>query len=200
MYGLTLSIDQEFCEIPLDGFRSKYPGLRRFQVTIKRMCLRTVDIDLRKQWKRHSVVQTAETQNFALGPGLLSSELIAGESQNHEALILVLFIKGFQSLVLRSESAFAGDVDDQQNFSTECRKRNFISVDCLRVEVVNRHFTNMSLPSEAVDVYFVLPYFVIEDTLGCAQKPRGLGAITSSGFQCILNEILFVCRDRVTKG
>ena len=40
----------------------------------------------------------------------------------------------------------------------------------------------MSLIPESIAVDGVLPDFVIDDALGRAQKPRGLGAIAASGF------------------
>src|SRR5438067_11247124 len=82
MNGFTLTIDEEFREIPFDGFGSEDTRFCGLQIVIDWMSVRSIHIDLGKKWKRHAVLQVAERLNFRFGSGFLASELIAGKPED----------------------------------------------------------------------------------------------------------------------
>ena len=51
------------------------------------------------------MVHTAELLYLLVCARLLMAELIAGETNDDESLVLVLLVKGFQSVLLGSETA-----------------------------------------------------------------------------------------------
>src|SRR5262252_2313248 len=76
-----------------------------------------VNLDLGEQRKVHAVIQIAERFDFFIATGFLVSELIAGETEDLEAFVVVFAVEFLKTLVLRSETALAGGVDDKQNLA-----------------------------------------------------------------------------------
>jgi hypothetical protein len=68
---------------------------------------------------------------------LLSAEVVGRDADDDEALILVLLVERLQTGVLRSESALAGDVDDQHDLAFEFGKRDRLAVDAVESELVD---------------------------------------------------------------
>jgi hypothetical protein len=59
-------------------------------------------------------VQFAELVDALVSAGSLLAELVAREVENLETLSVILLVQGFQFVVLRSETALGGGVDDEQ--------------------------------------------------------------------------------------
>ena len=74
-----------------------------------------VDIDLGEHREAHAVVELAELADLVLGPWLLRAELVAGEAEHDETLVLVRGIQLLQPGVLRGETALARRVDDKDD-------------------------------------------------------------------------------------
>ena len=51
------------------------------------------------------------------------------------------------------------------------------------------------LSAKTIDVDFVFLHFVIEDSFGRAEQPRGFCAISAGGLERILDEILLISRN-----
>ena len=89
------------------------PGFSFFSHFHKRMRRAAVDFDLLVQRETDVVVERAEIADLVGVARLLVAELVAGEAQHHQALVLVLLPQLLESGVLRGEAAFGGGVDDQ---------------------------------------------------------------------------------------
>ena len=63
-----------------------------FQEGIEVAGARAIHFDLRKHRKVDVIFRLDEVKNLLVGAGLLLTELIAGESKDREALVLVLFM------------------------------------------------------------------------------------------------------------
>ena len=83
-----------------------------------------------------SVVQLKNAVHLGIGAGLLGAELVTGEGENGEALVLVVFVKRTQTCVLRREASFAGDVDDQADLISIRGEAHVLAGDGLHLEVV----------------------------------------------------------------
>jgi len=56
------------------------------------------------------------TSIFAIR-GLLVRELVAGEADHHQTLVLVLLVQGLEAVVLGSETALGSGVDNQEDLA-----------------------------------------------------------------------------------
>src|SRR5206468_3151689 len=110
-------VDQEFREVPLDAFTAKHAGRFALEILVERVRAAAVDLDLGEHREAYFVVERAEILDLVFVAGLLVPELIAGKAQDREALVLVFAVQRLESLVLRREAAFAGDIDDEQNLA-----------------------------------------------------------------------------------
>ena len=90
---VTSSVDEEFCEVPLDGLRAEYPRCGLGQVLVQRIGRCTVDINLRKYREGDLVIRLAELLNFLVGARLLTGKLIAGEPEYAKSLVVKLLIQ-----------------------------------------------------------------------------------------------------------
>jgi hypothetical protein len=82
------------------------------------------------------VVDTAELGNLLVAARLLVGELIAGETYDDQSLVLIFFVKGFQTVVLRGESALGGGVDNHKDFSFILLEVHLCALVALGLEIV----------------------------------------------------------------
>src|SRR5690348_9639883 len=137
-HHVALAVDQEFGEIPLDRFRAQHARRGVLEVSIKRMRVRAIDVDLGKQRERHRVLRRTEVADFLGVAWLLVPELVAGKAQHLETAILVRAVQRFKALVLRRESALRGHVDDQQSLAAIRIELLRHAVQQIRFEVISR--------------------------------------------------------------
>ena len=76
-------------------------------------------MDLGVERKGDAVVRAAEGFDFLQFPGFLSTEVVAGESQHIETAVAVGLLQFLQALVLGSETATTGHIDDQQHLASQ---------------------------------------------------------------------------------
>ena len=98
---------------------------------------RAVHIDLLHQGKGNPVVETAELLDLLVGAGLLVRELVAGETEDYQAAVLVLLIEGLKAVVLRCESALGGSVDNKKDLAFELGEIQFRSPSGKSLEIIN---------------------------------------------------------------
>ena len=72
--------------------------------------------------KCHSVLLLDELPDLFTRSRLLGEELIAGESDEGEPAIFVLFIQRLQALILRGETAGRSSIHNQHDVSPELRE------------------------------------------------------------------------------
>jgi hypothetical protein len=69
--------------------------------------------------------------------GFLGHEVVGRDADDDQAAVLVFLVEGFEAGVLRGESAFAGDVDEQDDFAAVTFQANLLAVDGSHGEVVD---------------------------------------------------------------
>ena len=65
------------------------------------------------------------------------TELVAGEADNHQALVLVLLIEGLQAFVLGRKTAFGSGVGNQEHFPLVLGEIHFPALVAAVFELVN---------------------------------------------------------------
>src|SRR5437870_5002141 len=90
---LTLAVHEELGEVPFDRFGAKQASFFFFQVLIQWSSIPAVDIDLREQRKRDTVVDFAKGRDLVLAARLLGPELVAGKTQDFQAARVHLLIQ-----------------------------------------------------------------------------------------------------------
>jgi hypothetical protein len=86
--------------------------------------------------ERDAVLRGGEFEDLGVGPGFLSAELVAGESEDRNIVVFVM--EGTQTCVLRGEASSARDVDDQTELVPELVERDGVAGDRDHLEVVER--------------------------------------------------------------
>jgi hypothetical protein len=104
---VALRVNQELFEIPFDSGQSEDSRLLLLQELEDWMCVVSINFNLLHNLKADTVVPLAKGDNLLFIAWLLSSKLIARESQDHKSLLFILLIQLFQTLILRSESTFS---------------------------------------------------------------------------------------------
>ena len=99
----AVTADQKFGKIPTDVPR-KGRG-RSGQLHVERMPTGAIDLDFIEQWEGNTVFARAKLFDHIICAGFLPSELVAGETQNRESLVLIGLVSGFQSRVLGGKPA-----------------------------------------------------------------------------------------------
>ena len=97
----------------------------------------TIDITLFHNLEGYAVVQLAELLNLTVRTGVLLLELVAGEADNDQSLVLVFLVQFLQSCKLRSETTLAGCVDNQQYLTLELSEIQFLTSARLSLEIIN---------------------------------------------------------------
>ena len=133
--GFTVLRNQEFGEIPLDvavllhaladGLEESLGSLSlqtvvllggslSLQILKDGLGIGAVDIALLHDLECHTIVQLTELFNFAVISRILLLELVTGETDNHQSLVLILLVQFLQSCELGRKTTLAGCVHHQQ--------------------------------------------------------------------------------------
>ena len=83
----------------------------------QRVGVGAVDLDLGHHREAHAVVQLAEGGDLLVAARVLAAELVARETDDHEAAVAVVLPELLEAGELRREAAGAGGVDDQQHLA-----------------------------------------------------------------------------------
>src|ERR1700723_182107 len=133
---VSVAIHQKFREIPFDFAGCGWIGLRG-EIGVERSLVVALHRDFRVHGESVAVLRLAESLDFLIGAGFLAAEIIGGEAEDDEALVLKFFVGGFEGAVLRSEAAAAGDVNYENHFAFEIREREGLAVNRRKREFVN---------------------------------------------------------------
>ena len=87
---------------------------------VEGLAVRAVHVRFGHQWKTHAVLGSGELANLLVCTGLLRTELIARKADHGQ--VIVCFVKGLQSGILRRSPARAGHVHDQPACSAKASK------------------------------------------------------------------------------
>src|SRR5262245_42441428 len=102
---MSLAIDQELLEVPPHGACLTGIVLDLGEDRVERVLFGTLNVELGEQWERDTEVDLAELLDLLCGPRLLVEELVAGEPENRETPVRVLFVQSLEARVLRREAA-----------------------------------------------------------------------------------------------
>ena len=78
----------------------------------------------------------AEGLDVLVGAGLLSTEVVGWEAADHEAGLFEAGVDLFEGVVLRSETALGGDVDDEEDFAAIVGQRGSFAGDFVDGDIV----------------------------------------------------------------
>jgi len=99
------------------------------QGVVERVPFHASDGDLRIHGEFDAETGLAEGLDLGVRARLLRAKIVGWKTADDETLVAILFIKRFEPLILRRETALRCDVDDQQNFALVFGKRSRRSVD-----------------------------------------------------------------------
>src|SRR5688572_13134282 len=85
---LTVAANKKFREIPRDRLAAKKGRLLRLEISVQRMRMRAIHVNLCEQRKGHIVVLGTELMDLRVAARLLVAELIAREPKNRKMLTL----------------------------------------------------------------------------------------------------------------
>ena len=101
------------------------------------MAVRAVHFNFIEERKSHIVFGGAELFDLRVRAGFLPAKLVARKAENDEALIFVFLINGFEIFVLRRETAFGCDVDNQYHLALAGAERGVLAVNVFDGDVIN---------------------------------------------------------------
>ena len=149
-HDVTVPVDQELGEIPLDRLRSEEAGRCLLQRLEQRMGVQAVDLGFGEHREGDAVVVGAELPDRPLVARLLMAELVARETQHSEAPVTKPPMQLFQPRILRREPAFAGDIDDEHRIAVEVGERRRPAVDGLEPNVGGERHAGLQTFFQAV--------------------------------------------------
>lgn len=95
-----------------------------FKLSVERVSIGTIDLDLREHGKSDRVTFGAKFCDFLFGSGFLQAKLIARKAKHTKPLTSVSFIEGLKALVLGRVSATTCCIYNQQDvISVMCQIR-----------------------------------------------------------------------------
>lgn len=119
---LPIGGNQELLEIPLDALQPHKSRHHLLHPCPHGRRIVAVDIQLAQHGKGDAVVDLAEGLDLVVRAGVLAAKLVAGEAKNGEVfgmLGLDGLVEVLEAFKLRSEAAFGGGVDDEDDFAFE---------------------------------------------------------------------------------
>src|SRR6476661_3907492 len=79
LYHSSLPIDKKLREVPFNCLGAQYPSLFAFKKPVQRVCMRPIDVNLRKQRKRDVVFGRAEVLDLGPTPCYCGPESVPGD-------------------------------------------------------------------------------------------------------------------------
>jgi len=135
--GVAVAVEEEFGEVPLDFAAEFRIGGLVGEELIERRLVVAFYGELGHHGEADVVLLGAEGLDLRVGAGLLGHEVVGGHSDDDQPPIFVFLVEGFESGVLRGESAAAGYVDQEQDFAVEIGEPGGLAVDGFEGEVVD---------------------------------------------------------------
>lgn len=134
-HDLPPPVHQELVEVPGDGPGEPGVGLRAGQEGVERVDVVSGHRDLGQEREGDAVVQGAELGDLGVRARLLAAEVVGRKAEDDQAAVAVLLPQRLQPLVLRSEAAARGGVDQQQDLATVALQPDLAAVDAGEGEI-----------------------------------------------------------------
>ena len=119
MNNFTFLVNKELFKVPLDALETQKTWLFRLEPFPQWVSLVTVDVNLLHDWEGDTKVNFAKLRNLLGRAWLLAGKLVAWESDNLQALVVVLLVELFEVCVLLGEAALGGGVDNKHHLALE---------------------------------------------------------------------------------
>eukprot|EP01139_Manchomonas_bermudensis_P024738 Amastigsp_a843318_215.p1 type:complete len:383 gc:universal Amastigsp_a843318_215:231-1379(+) len=127
-HGLTLSVEEELCEVPLDA-SAESPFQLGLEPDVKGVGPAAVDLDLLEHVERDAEASN-KVADVVSGTGLLLAELIARESENRQTLRLESGIQRLKLCVIPlGQPSEARHVDDDDDASEVLGESYLVAVE-----------------------------------------------------------------------
>lgn len=135
---MTVMVQKELCEVPPE-VPVEISGAEALDIPVDWMGMRSIDIDLFCHGKRHVIFLLGKLSYLFFIPGVLGTELIAGEAQNRQAFIFVVIPQPFQPAELVCKTSKRSCIDDEKHLVPELFKGGFPAVDHGELDIVEFH-------------------------------------------------------------
>lgn len=116
----AIAADEELLKVPLDGLDAHDTGLGVLEPLVQGVGAVTVNVNLAQDGERDAVVELAEGLDVVVGAGLLTTKLVAGETENDKVVGVLLpkvLVELLEAGVLWGKTALGGSVDDEHNLA-----------------------------------------------------------------------------------
>ena len=123
---VAVAVDEELLEIPRDVGAVASAGLCTLQERVEGRLVLAVHVDLGEHREVDIELRRHELEDLGVGAGLLRTELVAGNAEDDQVVIVV--VKRTQTCVLRREASSAGDVDDEGELALVGVERHLVTV------------------------------------------------------------------------
>lgn len=127
---LSIATDEELLKVPLDALEAEKTGLLVLEPGPEGVGVVAVDLSLLHDGEAHAVVELAELLDVIVGTRLLTTELVAGETEDDKVLRVLALEVGPELLeagVLRGEAALGGSVDDEDDLALVVGEGNLLA-------------------------------------------------------------------------
>ena len=95
---------------------------------VDRVLRLTVNANFIHHLEGHAIVFLAEGGNIFSASGLLSSEVVAWKSEDHEIICIRVLIQFFKAFILAGEAAFRCGIDNEHTLTFQLIEREYISI------------------------------------------------------------------------
>lgn len=130
---LAVAADEELFKVPLDALEAHQARLLSLEPLVERAGLVAIDVNLLHDREADAVVDLAKVLDIVVGAGLLVTKLVAGEAEDDKVvgvLLLDRLVELLEALVLGSEAALGGRVDDEDDFALVIGEGDFLALLC----------------------------------------------------------------------
>ena len=101
---LSIPSDQELLKVPLNARKAQETGLLRLEPLEDRVRVGAVDVRLLHDGEADAIVDLAEGLNLVVGARVLTSELVAGKTEDGEVVAVLLADGGVELLEVKTRA------------------------------------------------------------------------------------------------
>ena len=125
----AVSSHQELAEVPLNSAGAEKSAAGPFQQAVKRVGVGAIHLDFREHRKGDCIVLGTEFRNGFFGSRLLAAKLVAGKTEDREAVATPALVERFEAPILGRITAAARCVDNQEHFASKFLEIDFCAFD-----------------------------------------------------------------------
>jgi len=165
----AVATDQKLCKVPLDRRCAQNPGFGGLHRLPQAVGVGPIDFDLVHDGKLRLFDATCKVLDFRVRPRLLRSELVAGESKDCEATVVVFIVEGVGRVVAICRVATGGgNIHDEADLTLVLLHRVVVATNVLHYIRVNVwvHAEKVIAAEQLVCFFFI------------KKKPKNIGKVS----------------------